>query len=79
MITHIQKWGNSLAVRIPSHLLKDLDLSLGSAVEIAMQDDHLVICKKEVTPSLDDLVDKINSGNIHNLELEDPPRGKEFW
>lgn len=79
MVTHIQKWGNSLAVRLPAALLKDLNLTNGSTVEIAKQDDHIIICKKEVAPRLEDLLNKITPDNIHNLELEDAPRGKEVW
>jgi len=31
----VQKWGNSLALRIPSSVAKDIQVRQGSAVELA--------------------------------------------
>ncbi len=34
MVGNVAKWGNSLAVRIPQHLAKEVDLIAGGEVEI---------------------------------------------
>jgi antitoxin MazE len=38
MITRIQKWGNSLAVRIPKSFAVEVGLEQNAAVEITMDD-----------------------------------------
>lgn len=39
----IQKWGNSLAVRIPASLADQLEVSAGTPVEIRAQNGSLVV------------------------------------
>jgi antitoxin MazE len=39
----IQKWGNSLAVRIPSAVAKSARLSAGQPVQVAVQEGGLAI------------------------------------
>jgi len=77
MITHIQKWGNSLAIRIPISLIEKLNLKSGTAVEVDIDDDHLVIHKK--TYELDSLLNQINAENKHNILLDDRSLGHEAW
>ena len=36
--TKIQKWGNSLGVRLPAHVLKTVGLHQGSKVEVVVED-----------------------------------------
>ena len=43
MQTVVQKWGNSLGVRIPSLYVKEFNLRNGSAVDIVEEDGQLVI------------------------------------
>lgn len=60
----VQKWGNSLAIRIPRALAKDLELEAGSAVEFAVVKGNLVMKPRpESNPSLEDLVAKISPEN----------------
>ena len=39
----IQKWGNSLAIRIPSVIARSAHLAAGQIVELIVQDSTLVI------------------------------------
>ena len=39
----VQKWGNSLALRIPSSLAKDVHLRQGSVVELAVIEGKMVV------------------------------------
>lgn len=80
MLTRIQKWGNSLALRIPKAFAADARLENDSLVEISLVDGLLVI--KPVTKSdwiLDQLLAGINSQNIHDETDTGPAQGKEAW
>lgn len=43
MATKIQKWGNSLAVRLPKGVAQKLRLKAGSAVEVREEKSRIVI------------------------------------
>jgi len=43
MLTKVQKWGNSLAVRIPSAFAKQIRLSAGSDVELRLENGKLIL------------------------------------
>jgi antitoxin MazE len=80
METRIQKWGNSLGVRLPKEILNKTQLREGSCVNITNKRKLIFIesCVYE-RPSLESLVRKINAKNIHR-ELEwDNSYGKETW
>ena len=78
METVVQKWGNSLGIRIPGNLAKDLHLRDGEAVEISGERDRLIIqpTRKE---SLKSKLKRVTGENIHSEVTAGPPRGKETW
>ena len=81
METTIQKWGNSLAVRLPKELAKKLKLQEGSAVLVAEDSKRRIIIKhtSQKKIRLIDLVAKIDRSNAHR-EIEWGARqGKEAW
>jgi antitoxin MazE len=41
--TRVQKWGNSLGVRIPSNLAEQIGLAAGSAVSLSAKNGELVV------------------------------------
>ena len=53
MEAKLQKWGNSLGIRIPMNLLKDLSLRKGSVVSIEKKDDELIIRPKKEEANMD--------------------------
>lgn len=76
----IRKWGNSLALRIPSGLAEDAHLGDGAEVDIALRNGRLVI--EPVTGpdvSLEELVSGITPENLHREQFADGPRGAEAW
>lgn len=77
MQTKIQKWGNSLGVRLPSQLSKQLHLYPGSTVELKIEDDRIVIEAPKY--DLDSLLKGISSKNRHHLEFDDKQFGSEEW
>ena len=78
MEAKIQKWGNSFGIRIPLTMIKDLSLRNGSIVDINEKSDHLIISPRKIE-SLDDLLDGINSNNIHSEIDFGKVEGNEVW
>jgi antitoxin MazE len=77
MRTHIQKWGNSLGLRISLQLSKRLNLQAGSLVNIDIEDDRIVIQKAKY--DLESMLDQMTPENSHSLLLDDSPIGDEEW
>jgi len=66
MTTHVQKWGNSLAVRIPKSFADDLDLGNNSPVEMSLEEGALVIKPDRDRPwDLNSLLAAVTDENIH--------------
>jgi antitoxin MazE len=42
----VAKWGNSLAVRLPASLVREMGLSVGEEVELRVDDDRTFYLKK---------------------------------
>lgn len=80
MQTNVQKWGNSLGVRIPRPLADQARISEGSAVEIEEEDGVITI--RVLAPeeyALDDLVEGITDENRHEEVNTGSPVGNEVW
>jgi len=76
----IQKWGNSMALRIPKSFADQVSIKLGSSVDLSIQDGKIIIEPlKTEEYDLKLLVDTINEANLHNEYMVDEPRGKEIW
>ncbi|MDE2293672.1 MAG: AbrB/MazE/SpoVT family DNA-binding domain-containing protein [Elusimicrobia bacterium] len=76
----VQKWGNSLALRIPRALAEDARLREGSAVELeAVEGGLLVRPKRRGRVSLARLLKGVTPGNLHDEASWGGPRGKEAW
>ncbi len=80
MITKIQKWGNSLALRIPKAFADSVGLGPGTEVELIMEDEKLVIVRSPAShPDLEDLLSLITSENMHEEIDFGGPVGREAW
>lgn len=79
MKTRIQKWGNSLAVRIPKSFAAGLGLMENAPVEMSLEDEALVIkLDRERTWDLDSLLAEVTDENLHpEWETESPGPGPE--
>ena len=75
----IQKWGNSLAIRIPKSYIKDINLEQGSVIDILKEKDRIIIKPKQKKEKLHELLNNINNENIHE-EIDTGDRsGNEIW
>ncbi len=66
MKTRVQKWGNSLAVRIPKSFAGELGLENGSSVEMSLEEGAVVIKPdRDEAWDLQELVAGVTDENIH--------------
>lgn len=85
MRQRVQKWGNSLALRIPKSLADDAKLGVNSEVELSIRDGELVVSRavqtSRPTPKskLDDLLAGITPENLHQETDWGPAVGNEVW
>jgi antitoxin MazE len=80
MLAKAQKWGNSLAVRLPKTLAEECGIEADSPVEI-VREDNLIIIKpvRKKGFSLDRLLAGVTKDNIHSEVSTGKPAGKEIW
>jgi len=78
MKAKIQKWGNSLAIRIPKPFANEINLENNSNVEISLKDGALIVEPSTSDVDFEALLKKVNKNNIHTLVDFGPPRGKEM-
>ena len=80
METTIQKWGNSLAVRLPKHVVKKLSLREGTKVEVREQEKEVVIAPALIARlTLKERIKLVTAENLHEETDWGPARGKEVW
>jgi antitoxin MazE len=74
----IQKWGNSLAVRIPAALANQLKVAAGTPVEITARNGAIVVKpRKRPKYSLREMIKDITPENVHELIDFGPDIGRE--
>ena len=80
MVTTVAKWGNSLAVRIPQNLAKELHLAEGAEIALGVVDGALVMKpRSRKRYSLDELIKGITPENIHAEIDSGIAVGNEVW
>ena len=78
MLAKAQKWGNSLAVRLPKSVSEECGITDGSAVEIVRKNNFIVIKPVKRKLSLDQLLGQITEFNQHAEIPTGAPLGKEI-
>ncbi len=77
MQTVVQKWGNSLGIRIPSLYVKEFNLKSGHSVEITEEDGKIVIVPRR--KELKEMLSRVTEENIHSPVETGGSVGKEEW
>lgn len=80
MRAKVQKWGNSLALRIPKAFAAEVGLANDTAVEITVKGRKMVI-EPVVSPALtlEQLLRDVTKENIHAEMDTGPAQGNEIW
>jgi antitoxin MazE len=93
MRTQVQKWGDSLVIRIPNAFAAEIGLDLEQEVELTLSDGKLLLVPvMQPALTLEALLTDITPDNLHaevdtditpdNLHAEvdsDEPVGNEMW
>ncbi len=77
--TKIQKWGNSLAIRIPKAFANQINVNEGSTLDLSIENRKIIVSPMEEKYSLDEFLEKINDDNLHGEIDMGKPVGKEIW
>lgn len=79
MQTTIQKWGNSLAIRIPKSFASETKINNGTEVDLLIKNNQLVISPIVAEKySLNSFLSEITESNIHSEIDFGEPQGKEI-
>ena len=79
MVTRVQKWGNSLALRIPRSFAVQAKVAAGTAVDIAVEKGQLVVRPVQQRYRLRDLLKTVDARNLHKEIRTGRPVGREVW
>ena len=80
MKTRVQKWGNSLALRIPKYFATEAGLQRETSVEVSLANGKLVINPiAEPKPTLKQLLAKVTKRNLHHEVDTGAAAGNETW
>jgi antitoxin MazE len=78
MLTRIQKWGNSLAVRIPKPFAIEAGLEQDTQVEMSLVDGKLILTPiTESALTLELLLARVTEQNLHREVDTGPATGNE--
>ena len=80
MQAKIQKWGNSLALRIPKSFALNANLRQNKLVDLSIDKERIIITPiDEKEYSLDELLESVSESNLHGELDTGAPVGKEIW
>jgi len=78
--TQVSKWGNSLAVRIPRAIVREIGLAEGDWLSLDLEADGSIVLRSTLRKySLDELVAGISKKNRHGETDWGPGQGKGPW
>jgi len=80
MQTRLQKWGNSLGLRIPKSFAAEVGVEAGSEVDLTLREGELRVRPLQSRRlSLGALLRKVTAGNRHEVIETGEPVGREVW
>jgi len=80
MLVRVQKWGNSLALRIPKPFAVDAGVEAGTVVDVSMSEGRLIAAPVRAQRArLRDLLDRVTKANLHDEVDTGVPAGREAW
>lgn len=79
METIARKWGNSIGIRLPKVLAKELKIDDGVRIEMEIENDRILLKPKHKSPRLDKLLMQVTDDNKHKEIPTGDPKGNEIW
>lgn len=80
MLVQFARWGNSIALRVPYSLVRELGAAAGMAADVVVRDGKLVVTPLDESPryELAELLAGITEENLHGEIATGPAVGSEF-
>jgi len=76
----INKWGNSLGLRIPKLIAAEVGLEEDSLVNLTIVNGSIVISPERENPlELEAMLKQVTEGNLHGEVNTGPAIGREAW
>ena len=79
MRTRVQKWGNSLAVRIPKPFAEGAGLKLSSEIEVSLEKGEVRLRPVRPRWKLRQLLAGVTKKNLQSEVDSGPTIGREAW
>jgi len=80
MQTKIQRWGNSLGLRIPKSFAEQVGVEAGSEVDLSVEDGELIVRPGRLPKyELTDLLKGVTARNVHEEVETGASVGREVW
>ncbi len=80
MHTKIQKWGNSLGLRIPRSIAAEAQVHEGATVDLSVENGRLLVRPLRVQKySLSDLLRQVSRRTLHGEVSSGKAVGREAW
>ena len=80
VVTKVQKWGNSLGLRIPKAYADEARVEDGSVVDISIRNGVLVVRPvRRRKYLLTELLRTVRASNLHPEVTSTEPAGREAW
>jgi antitoxin MazE len=81
MKVKIQKWGNSLAVRIPKSFAVQTEIEQDTIVDLSILEGNIIVKPEKRKPklTLEDLLQKVSAENLHGEVETGEAVGKEVF
>ena len=80
MRTRVQKWGNSLALRIPKSFADEVGIDKESPVDLCLEDGKLIVSPVTAPlPTLSELLAGVTDQNLHQEVDFGRAVGNETW
>ncbi|MFA6471365.1 MAG: AbrB/MazE/SpoVT family DNA-binding domain-containing protein [Candidatus Latescibacterota bacterium] len=81
MVVHgkIQKWGNSLGIRIQKKVADQIELKVNTEVLISVEEDCIVVTPLPKRKTLKSMLEGVTPEIAHGELDFGPPVGKEIW
>lgn len=80
MRARVQKWGNSLAIRIPKAFAREVGIEYNTTVELSLIDGGLLVEPAPEFPvTLEELIAGVTDANRHGEVDTGAPQGSEVW
>ncbi len=74
----VQRWGNSLAIRLPKSLCQAIGIEEGKELDFTVEKDVITLKPKKEAESLEEMLERITPENLHEEQVTDLV-GREKW